>query len=353
MSFQQVELVNFRSYPKSKFSFDAATTIIIGPNGSGKTNILEALYLLSTGKSFRAADPELLRHKKDWFKVVGQTRVGELEVRYEQANQNPKKILHKNQPVKMMDYIGQLPVVLFEPEDLAIVNGAPARRRRFIDAILSVTDKKYFEALLTYRRILKQRNSLLKSGSRAREQIFAWDIKLAELADYIVKARHKLAKYLNKNINERYKAISNKKADITIAYDSNVEIKDYTTKLLEKLERSLPRDLALGFTTAGPHRDDLKVLFGGASADYSASRGETRTLVLALKQLEQEYIADKQGRLPVLLLDDVFSELDETRQDYLLKNLAGEQTIITTTDINRIKSNRLKDYNVLDLSKKR
>lgn len=350
MSFKTLKLTHFRSYQDQTFTFPKNTTVITGPNGSGKTNILEALYLLSTTKSFRALDKELLRHNQTWFRLDTETDKTELQVRYEEKpSAKSKKFFYNQSEKRALDYVGQTPVVLFEPEDLAIINGSPHHRRRFLDVVLSTTNRNYFRALIQYRKILKQRNALLRSRQDVTSQIFAWDIKLVELADVIAGHRQRLVHYLRDNITKEYRAIAGVGASVELAYKSKVDLSRYSSDLLSKLEHNIEQDRIMGHTTIGPHRDDLTIFFNGQPASFNASRGETRTLVLAMKLLELRFIAKEKKKKPTLLLDDVFSELDVSRREYLLDALRQNQTIITTTDLKSVRNKKLRDYHIIEL----
>lgn len=342
MGFKTVKLQNFRSHEQNQFEFDPKATIVIGPNGSGKTNLLEALYVLSHTKSFRALDRELIARGQDWYQLTATTAAGDLAVRFE-ANASRKTLTRKKVEQTAVDYIGRLPVVLFEPRHLDIVHGGPKDRRQFVDKIISTVDRRYLDALLKYRHILKQRNALLKKSRHAAEadkSLFAWDIKLAELADYLVAARQELVDYMATRLSDTYRQIAGDKAEVTMIYRGLKAKGDYATALVKQLADNLPRDRLLGYTSAGPHRDDLEISINGRAAAAQASRGEARTIILALKLLELAYTTSRSEQDPILLLDDVFSELDTRRQQLLADTLNDHQTVITTTDIKKLKLSR-------------
>jgi DNA replication and repair protein RecF len=234
-------------------------------------------------------------------------------------------------------HVGVIQVTLFEPSDLELVNGPPEGRRRYLDFILCQTDRGYLKTLQQYRRVLKQRNALLDGFDmdRIRDQIFAWDVTLAELACEIYDRRQELLTVLNEAIPRIYGEIAGHGVLVECTYVPSVA-GPYREACLEALVRNLTRDLAAGFTTIGPHREDFKVSFKGAEIGAVASRGEVRTVVLACKLAELGYAEERTGIRPILLLDDVFSELDHERRSFLLNRLAGHQTIITTTDADAI-----------------
>ncbi|HEX3081976.1 MAG TPA: DNA replication/repair protein RecF [Candidatus Saccharimonadia bacterium] len=338
MKLEGLELTNFRSYGVAQFALHPDVTLVVGPNASGKTNLLESLYVLASTKSFRAKDRDLVRHDEDFFRIVARTADREFAMGLNVADGRlEKKITHDGVKRPLIAHVGQLQVTLFEPSDLELVSGPPEGRRRYLDFILCQTDRSYLKTLQQYRRVLKQRNALLDSFDmgRARDQIFAWDVKLAELAAEIYGRRQGLMRVLNGSIPLLYGEIAGAAEEVTLEYVPSVT-GDYASGFLEALTRNFARDLAAGFTTIGPHREDFKVRFKNNDITAVASRGEVRTVVLACKLAELEYAEEATGVRPVLLLDDVFSELDSGRRSFLLDRLAGYQTIITTTDADAI-----------------
>jgi DNA replication and repair protein RecF len=329
----------------------------VGPNASGKTNLLESLYVLASTKSFRAKDRDLIRHGQEFFRVVARgtdsragsdPRVGSDPVKAEYAlglsvEHGPmeKKITHGGVKRTLVAHVGVIQVTLFEPSDLDLVSGPPEARRRYLDFLLCQTDRGYLRTLQAYKRVLRQRNALLEGFDigGVRSQIFAWDMKLAELAIEIYERRQKLLRALNEAIPLLYSDIAGGGVVVELEYVPSVGVdggRDYAGEFLDTLTRNLPRDLGAGFTTIGPHREDFKVRFKGADITAVASRGEVRTVVLAMKLAELGYAQAVTGTRPVLLLDDVFSELDRDRRGFLLGRLEGHQTIITTTDADAI-----------------
>jgi DNA replication and repair protein RecF len=222
--------------------------------------------------------------------------------------------------------------VLFEPNDLMIIHGAPERRRRDLDFILTQTDKRFVRTLNQYRRVLQQRNRLLADWQGETSELFAWNIKLTELASEIDTRRRAVVAHITLLAADIYADIAGGKEALALTYEGAAEASDYPTSFLGQLEHNLSRDVAAGFTTIGPHRDDFTITFKRAPITTVASRGEMRTVVLALKLAELAYIEQHSGTVPLLLLDDVFSELDDARRRYLLDTLGGYQSVITTTN---------------------
>ena len=338
MAITRVELTNYRSYPKAVFDLHPGVTIVVGPNASGKTNLLESLYVMSTTKSFRAKDRDLVRHNATFFRVVVSDDQDQFALGLSIDNGVTKKVTHNDVKRTLSEHMGTLPVVLFEPTELDLVAGPPEARRRYLDLLLSQTQPDYLLTLHRYRRVLKQRNSLLEGfdigGIKA--QIFAWDIKLAELAARIVEERRQLITAINETLPEVYGEIAGESEQVEIEYLPTVHGREYGDNFLQKLTENLPRDLGAGFTTIGPHREDFKVHFKNNDIVAVASRGEVRTTVLALKLAELRYSEQASGKRPLLLLDDVFSELDSHRRGFLIDKLDGYQAVITTTDADAV-----------------
>jgi DNA replication and repair protein RecF len=339
MIIRELELVNFRSYETARFVLHPAVTLVVGANASGKTNLLEALYVLASTKSFRAKDRDLIRHEQDHYRIVARGDETEyaLGVQTHGASME-KRVSQDGNKKTLVGHIGQIQVTLFEPTHLHLVAGPPEERRKYLDFILCQTDRGYLKTLQAYKRVLRQRNAVLEGIQidDVRRDIFVWDLKLAELATEIYERRQKLLGVINSMLPELYGDIAGEAVALELEYVATVAGNDYGAAFLETLTRNLPRDMGAGFTTIGPHREDFKVHFKNNDITAVASRGEVRTVILALKLAEMNYSEAETGIRPILLLDDVFSELDRNRRSYLLERLRDHQAIITTTDADAV-----------------
>lgn len=327
---QTLQLTNFRSYKNGLFGFEPGVNIVVGANASGKTNLLEAISTVCTGQGFKSLDKDLIAIDSEWSRVEGMT---DEEIRVIKLQRDkPKQFVIDGLSKKRLTAPSQLPVVIFEPEHMLMLGSESARRRDYIDGILSATRIGYKQNLVAYKRTLAQRNRLLKQENLLAEQLFVWDIQLVEKASNIVSARIALVEELNRTCQAKYRSISRNNELLQIEYVGNVEFKDYGQQLLKYLKENYPKDRLRGFTGAGPHRDDLNIELKSSSARATASRGETRSIILSLKIIELELIEAATSKQPILLLDDVFSELDGSRRRALAEALQSYQTFLTTTD---------------------
>ncbi len=316
-------------------------TLITGANGSGKTTLIEALYIALRGSSFKGSDTDVLMQDAPWYRIdVRDDETGARTVKFDPSRPTGRKqfIVDGKTNYRLLDRY-KYPVVLFEPDDLRLLNGSPSRRREFIDRFISQLNPQYALSLRRYERALKQRNALLKENA-ASSQLFAWDVSLSEYGGYIITERIKHLAGLNGRLNGVYGDIAHTDDVVTIAY-SHPQTGDATQHLLTSLHQAAERDAYLGYTSVGPHRHDIVFDFNGKPALSVASRGEVRSIVLALKFLEVEIIEQLTGKNPLILLDDVFSELDKERQDYLVDLTKKNQIIITSATNN---SNLHTDY---------
>ncbi len=336
MKLEKLSLYNFRSYEKRTFTFGDALTTIVGPNGAGKTNLLEAVYVLYCGKSFRDADDDLIRFDEQWWKIEGEFDTKQRrEVRFSTEDGRAKELITDNGKKTRFTYRHELPVVLFEPDHLQMVHASPGARRQYIDEVLLSTDPVYRTVMARYERALTQRNNLLKqrlSGAALRDQLFVWDIALADYGVTIMKKRSQVIDRINTVLGDVYSAIAGSVQSLQLIYLPSYDQGVFdSSQFVQTLAAHLSDDSARGFTTVGPHRDDVGVLLAGKSAKQTASRGEVRSIVLALKQVEAELLEEITNMKPIVLLDDVLSELDEKRQQKIIP--ASYQTIITTTHL--------------------
>jgi DNA replication and repair protein RecF len=243
-----------------------------------------------------------------------------------------------------------MPVVLFEPNSLLLLNGQPDARRLYMDDLLEQLEPGFVATRKHYRRVLSHRNALLKHPPKdIEQQIFVWNVRLSELGGHIARERAKLVEQLNKKLNGLYQSIAKSKTKVAASYESQLPLENYETALLRKLESSLDKDILRGFTAVGPHRDDLVLSFNGTPASSIASRGETRTALLALKIFELGLLEEARGQKPLLLLDDVFSELDGKRRHALTDYLKNYQTFITTTDADLVLHKFVQSANLIAL----
>lgn len=342
MQLSDLRLQQFRSYRSAHFVFDPHTTLITGKNGTGKTNLLEAIYVLLQGTSFRGGDSDLLQNDTAWWRIDGVMNDEERQVRYQPDNR-PSKQLVITETAKRFSYKDRLPLVLFEPTDLQLIHGSPARRRTTFDQMLIALSQPYKQALSRYERALHQRNNILKKQpANLEDLLFSWDILLSEYGVQIMAARYGLVSQLNQLLPGYYSHIAGGIHDVSIGYKSALAENISASQYIAELHKKLPLDRLRGTTSIGPHRDDFVVMLEGVDTKISASRGEVRTLLLALKIAYAELLEKSYETKPIILLDDVFSELDTTRQANLLTVLGTYQTIITDTRTPKITGKHIK-----------
>ena len=344
MHLTSLSLTNFRKFPSRDFQFpeDRKLICFVGQNTVGKTNVLEAIYFLGLLKSFRAQEStEMLLWDEKYLEVKGSFRIEEdlldMQINMVFSPRKQRKLRLNGAERDLTDYVGTLNVVFFSPDDINLLLLSPANRRKYLDILLSQTDKEYLRALVTYQKVIKQRNALLKrisAGNAQEHELTFWNEELATAGVLITQKRFELLQFLNTLVADSYREISkNEPALFALHYSPSYKDEIFSTKnYIAKLQERTARDIILESTSFGPHRDDFQFLLGGKHIDTFASRGDTRSMILALKISEIHYIEQKKGSLPLLLLDDVFSELDHARQAQLIEHIpAHVQTFITTT----------------------
>lgn len=345
-----IELENFRNIGKAEVDFSDGVNVLLGDNAQGKTNLLEAIYIASVGKSFRATrEAELLLFGSDYAKLsleFTDTRRQKIDIRMA-AGRRKQIEINQNKVTKLSDMVGRFRCVLFCPEHLSLIKGAPAERRAFMDEAISQLRPMYTVALLKYEKILKQRNTLLKNAHEDRftfdSTIGYWSEALAHEAAIISRFRESYAKQMESFMQECFSQMSEKtgKCDEvpTLVYKGSSEQESYDDlnatkeKYLALLSMNVEREIYAGTTLYGIHKDDLDICLGGKSARLYASQGQQRSLALALKLAEGEISRKETGEYPVFLLDDVLSELDFKRRSYLIEEIKGKQVIMTTCEI--------------------
>lgn len=340
MKIKSVKLVSFRNYDYQIVDFPMQITLVSGTNGQGKTNLVESVVVAATTKSPRTSNmSELVKDgsAETLVEILLDRKFGQMNLSFTINAKGEKKFFINSNPVsKMSDVFGNLVVVYFSPDDLKIVSASPDKRRDFMDTDISELSGSYYNLIQRYNKVLLQRNKLLKT-ERDRAlllaQIGVWDEQLAQIASLIIKTRKSFIEKLKVPAKEALKYISSSKDDLEIEYvgakgTSAEEIKE---ELLKSLKFNLERDIELGYTSVGPHRDDIYFELNGKDARNFASQGQQRSIVLALKFAELEIFEKELGEEPILVLDDVFSELDTTRQRRLYEKMSKYQTIITGT----------------------
>jgi DNA replication and repair protein RecF len=325
---KKVSLKNFRCHDEFNLDCNRPITLIIGENGSGKTSVLEAIYLALRGKSFKGVDNEIVQRNKDFYRAeIELIDTKKIIIRFDGVKKNfeidGKKSLRL--PKK-----NRYPVVLFEPDNIYLVSSSPSRRRDYFDELFKQINENYSVALSKYNKALKQRNDLLKQDDISRDDLFSWNIICANYGAEIIHRRVDNLNKINLKMTPIYQNIANNKDTCDIKYlGLNCDENEY----LQKLEQNFERDRYLGYTSFGIHRDDYEFTFNNKKADGSASRGENRSMILALKFIEAQILEQEIGKPPVVLLDDIFSELDEMRQKHLISNFKDYQMIITSTTV--------------------
>lgn len=338
MKITSVELKNFRNYKSEKVFFDGKTNSLCGKNAQGKTNLIEAIFFACIGKSFRTnKEKQLISWGESQSKIIinaeNQFRKKKIEVN---IFLNSKKSVKLDDIVirRIGDVLGEIPIVFFSPDELKLVKESPDERRKFMNIDISQTNKRYFYLLSRYDKILDNRNKLLKNSKSIeslKDMIQIWDKALASTGLKIITEREKFIKNLEPLAKKAHEFISGGEKLELVYKKPEVKTEE---EYLKKLSKLLEKDYSLGYTTFGPHRDDIDIYIDGQEVKNFGSQGQQRTTALSLKLAELEIIKNEKGEYPILILDDVFSELDKTRRDRLIKFTARCQTFITATDEN-------------------
>lgn len=321
---------NFRSHSSFSRKISDKVTVITGPNGSGKTSLIEAILVALNGKSFKASDTDLLYRGAEWWRIDLLLDEQQRTVKYQPDTPKRKQFVIDDKTSARMPADMRYPTVLFEPDDLRLLHGSPSRRRQFIDDFAIRLIPAYSTVLRRYERALLQRNKLLKANG-GNEALFAWNISLAKYGAQIIDMRIRLIERLNAGIGTTYNTIAQTNDDVSLHYSHTI-IDRTEQKILEDLESKIEKDKILGYTSTGPHRHDIIFRFNNSTAVSSASRGEIRTIILALKFLEVDILQEVTSNPPIILLDDVLSELDDSRQTHLATKFQDHQIIMTSTN---------------------
>ena len=346
MFIKKLILKDYRSYKSKTFEFEKSLNILVGKNAQGKTNVLEAIFYSIIGKSFKTSkEKEVINwnSERTFIKAEFEKKYRDVNIELFFDKNHKKSVKIDGISIKKIgELMGQANAVFFSPDELKLVKESPEERRRFMNIDISQTNKRYFYLIGRYEKVLANRNKLLKSSKDiniVKETIDIWDRALSDLAEKIANERRKFIEELSPYAKLAHQYISGGKEDIDIKYCSSFE-DDYANKMMKALNKNLEKDFKLGYTTVGVHRDDLDIYLNGVEVKNYGSQGQQRTVALSMKLAELEIIKNRVGEYPILLLDDVFSELDKDRRKKLLNFTSKSQTIITCTEFDEnIKAN--------------
>ena len=354
MFVKSLELKNFRNYDDLSITFDKDNNILFGNNAQGKTNTLEAIYVCGTTKSHKGCkDKELIKigENESHIRLIVNKNGVDRKIDMHLRKNKTKGVAIDGIPIKKsIELCGLINIIFFSPENLNIIKNGPSERRRFIDMELCQIDKFYVDNLYKYNKIISQRNNLLKQINVDRKQmetLSVWDDQLIDYGKKIISRRQDFINEINIIVNKIHKNLSGNIENLTLCYEPNVNIDNFEEKLFINRER----DIILKSTSCGPHRDDVGFLINDIDVRKYGSQGQQRTAALSLNLAEIELVKKKINDNPILLLDDVLSELDRNRQTYLLNSLEGIQTIITCTGLEEFINNRFnvdKIYKVVE-----
>ncbi|GGG71263.1 DNA replication/repair protein RecF [Paenibacillus radicis (ex Gao et al. 2016)] len=362
MFLNSIQLQNYRNYGQLELRTDNQVNLFVGPNAQGKTNLLEAIFALALTKSHRTSkDKELIGWEADSARIHGEVekRYGTVKLDLMYSAQGKKAKINGLEQRKLSDFIGSLNVVMFAPEDLEIVKGTPGVRRRFLDMEIGQVQPGYLHTLQQFNKVLVQRNNFLKTASPGGQQqtmLEVWNAQLAEHSVKIMKKRKHFIHKLQRWAEQIHSGITAGGERLTIEYrpsfdgggseDETVLFEQFMLKLSQVKDQEIRRGMSL----VGPHRDDLAFFINGKEASVYGSQGQQRTTALSLKLAEIELICEEIGEYPLLLLDDVLSELDQHRQTQLIETFQSKvQTFITTTGLESVNISKLKDAGIYDV----
>ena len=333
MFIKEIKLENFRNYNYEKIELNEKTNIIFGDNAQGKTNILEAIFFASLGKSFRTnKEKELIKEKEQIAKVqirfVKNNRDQNIKVEID----DKKRFFINDIPIKKLsELVGNINVVLFTPEDIEILRNEPARRRKFLNIMISQLRPKYIHIMAEYNRTLEQRNNYLKQikyENKSKGNLEIWDEQLVNLGLKIYEYRKEFIDKINNRIKQIHLKTTENRENIEIKYKSNINENDY----IEKLKQNQDLDIQKGYTSVGIHRDDFEIFINEKNISIYGSQGQQRSSIISLKLAEAEVVYEEIEEYPVILLDDFMSELDKKRVSGFIKNIKNNQVLITCTD---------------------
>ncbi|HVJ49105.1 DNA replication/repair protein RecF [Desulfitobacterium sp.] len=349
MEIQNLNLHNFRNYKNEKIQFSPGVNVLQGQNGQGKTNVLEGIYYLLTGKSYRAhREQEMICWGENAFHIFGDFLAYQRQLSLESHYLDKHKIVKINNVSckKLSDYVGTVNVVFFSPDDLIMVKGGPAERRRFLDLHITQLYVRHVHLLNDYNKVIHQKAALLKSPYQASKvsNIELWNEQVLDLGSKIIRNRWNFTQILAKKSQEIYTQLSSGEEELGLNYlalgyqDTEKALREFPQMLEEKMKLEIERQMIL----VGPHRDDLDFQLNGKSARIYASQGQQRSIVLSLKLAELEVIFQEKGEYPLLLLDDVLSELDIFRREYLLEFIKPiRQALITMTSAEKLSTTEI------------
>lgn len=350
MQVDQLEFKNYRNLQDNQINFGNAVNIIYGNNAQGKTNLLEAIWLFSGNRSFRGVkDKEYIKfdniHTQLEMKFTSQNRKQNMDIVFHMNGSKCLKQIELNEIFQKSasKVVGKLNCVIFSPTHLSLVKGAPSERRKFLNAALYQIKPSYGKNLSDYNETLMQRNALLKEISRKNfliDTLDVWDQKISQLSGQIIYDRLKYIQVLNQIIQPIYFGMSSEKENLKILYSrssmQNLSAEQISNIILDELTKSREKDLYNTNTSVGPHRDDLEFFINDIPSKSFASQGQQRSIVLSLKLAESEILQNKFSEAPIMLLDDVMSELDESRQNYILNSIEGRQIFITCCELSTV-----------------
>jgi DNA replication and repair protein RecF len=336
-----LRLIHIRSFSDKKIEPASGLTLLLGENGCGKTNLVEAAYYGSFGKSFRTSnDNEMIQLGEEEGTILLSYRIHETEheIKIKMSRSQGKKCFLNDTPIRKKELMGLFKTVLFTPDELQLIKGAPLLRRRFLDMEISQVSPRYYETLTNYTRAVQQRNAAFRQAQMrgTRAEVDLWDMQIATGASYLVRKRLETIEKMNRMVPSMEAVLTGNKESLEIRYHQSGEETPHTDVewYLSALSESREEDARFFHTSVGPHRDDLTFLMNGLDISAYGSQGQQRTAILAMKLSEMEFIREESGTYPVLLLDDIGSELDRSRRKALLSYLEGReiQTLVTGTD---------------------
>ena len=344
MFLKNINLVNFKNYSEAELSFNSKINCLIGDNGEGKTNLLDAIYYLTFCKSFlNPIDSQNIKLKQDFLLIQGEfEKLDKSYLVHCGIKRGQKKVfkINKKEYEKLSEHIGEFPLVIISPADISLITEGSDLRRKFLDGILAQFDKTYLDVLFQYNKVLNQRNALLKYFSKERvfnkDQIEIWDEQLVKFGKIIGEKRKQLSVDLIPVFQKYYQKISGSKETVSLAYESQL---DNDANFIELLENSVQKDIQRQYTNVGVHKDDLVFLLSGNPVKKFASQGQQKTYLIALKLAQLEFLKEVKQITPILLLDDIFDKLDENRVGHLLDLVNSNefgQIFITDTGLDRI-----------------